>query len=224
MLQLQLILKRSKQAHHKVELMTSKTQRILTSAICLEHWSINEVKENFEYVVTKSGTVQVTVWIDFGNLNYLWNLKEPLLNFLHKYKIWIEDHHGEMNAVETITTGWYSENEHPDVCHKSQLQEQLNKDIHQEFEENKEEIMETIDKYPPLREWDGNNLPNVTVTTVKPRWRSGPKTCYHTRATGVTAPKKYASLLGHLVSRVDLKNNDGQPTFVQSELQWSGEQ
>jgi hypothetical protein len=67
-----------------VKEMSSKKKMVLDSKVCMDSWSINEVKSCFAYSIAKNRqrNVQVTLYIDYGKTATLWKMKNKLLETL----------------------------------------------------------------------------------------------------------------------------------------------
>ena len=68
-----------------------------------------------------------------------------------------------------------------------------------------------------LKYWDGNNIPNVTVEQVKPKWipsKSKAPQRWETRATGLSSPHRFQYLLKKIASKVEWDPASKKSTFV----------
>jgi hypothetical protein len=57
---------------------------VLDSKVCMDRWSINEVKSCFAYSIVKNRqrNVQVTLYIEYGNTMTLWRMKNKIFETL----------------------------------------------------------------------------------------------------------------------------------------------
>jgi hypothetical protein len=74
-----------------VKIMSSKKKMILDSKVCMDSWSINEVKSCFAYSIVKNRqrNVQVTLYIEYGNTMTLWRMKNKVFQTLKTEGIWM---------------------------------------------------------------------------------------------------------------------------------------
>ena len=111
-----------------------------------------------------------------------------------------------MNCVYTTILGFYSGKHHPDATHFPALQHNLNDQIKTYLQHNEDLVKQCIAVDRELKHWDGNNIPNVTVKQVKPKWtpskRKSPQR-WATRATGLSSPHRFRYLLRKIVSEVE---------------------
>jgi hypothetical protein len=86
-----------------VKIMSSKKQTVLDSKACIDSWSINEVKTFFAYSIAKNRkrNVQVILYIEYGQTSPLWKMKNKVLDTLKAEGLWISNHNGPTEMVET---------------------------------------------------------------------------------------------------------------------------
>jgi hypothetical protein len=123
----------------QLKIQTSKSNIVLTAAHLLDKWSINDIKNNFEFVIARDSKIQLTLWIDLKDFT-LWEWKKVMIPYLKKENIWIVRHTAPMNCVHTTILGFYSGKHHPDATHFPTLQYNLNDQINRYLQENEDQV------------------------------------------------------------------------------------
>ena len=112
-----------------VKFMSSRNKLVLDTKVCMDSWSINSFKSYFAYSIIKNRqrNVQVTLHIDYGQTQSLWKLKHKLSDTLKSEGLWIINHNGPIDVVETTQLGFMTKF-HPEL-HRVGFQNKLNTSI-----------------------------------------------------------------------------------------------
>jgi hypothetical protein len=105
--------------------------------------------------------VQVTLHIDYGETQSLWKLKQKLLDTLQAEGLWIINHNGPIDVVETTQTGFVAKF-HPNL-HQVGFQNKLNASIKEFLIERKTDLMMRAQLIPWIKDWAGVKLPDVQI-------------------------------------------------------------
>jgi hypothetical protein len=83
---------------------------VLDLKACIDSWSINEVKTFFAYSIAKNRNrnVQVILYIDYGKTVKLWTVKTKVFDTLKAEGLWISNHNGPTEIVETTQIGFFA--------------------------------------------------------------------------------------------------------------------
>ena len=150
-----------------VGFMSSKSQLELTSTRLLEHWTDEDIAQQFDYVGTPYDKVHFTMWISMPCFHNIWSF--PILAFLKKKnRMFVEQYSAPMHDVQTTYIEWYSNKHHPDTIDFKQVQTQLKNTIEKRFISNKESITWWANNTSSLHAWNVEYLPKVTIKTVYP--------------------------------------------------------
>jgi hypothetical protein len=114
------------------KIMSSKKKMVLDSKVCMDSWSINEVRSLFAYSIAKNRNqnVQVTFYIEYGLTGTLWKMKNKVFETLKAKGLWISNHNGPIEMVETLEIGFFA-GVHPELYRKGwedNINRQMNED------------------------------------------------------------------------------------------------
>jgi len=186
-----------------VKVMSSKEKLVLDTKVCMDSWSINKFKEFFAYSIVKNRkrNVQVTLHIDYGLTQSLWKLKHLLINILKSEGIWIINHNGPVDVVETTQIGFLAKF-HPEL-YRMGFQNDVNKRIDEFIINNKSEMILRAHAIPELKDWLGDSLPEIQIIPLSiPGTSKGKGRNPKVQAVGISVPSKYRSLFRYIITSV----------------------
>ena len=185
-----------------VKIMSSKNRLVLDTKVCIDSWSINRFKEHFAYSVIRNRqrNVQVTLHIDYGETQSLWKLKQKLLDTLQAEGLWIINHNGPIDVVETTQTGFVAKF-HPNL-HRVGFQNKLNTSIKDFLVERKTDLMLRAQLIPGIKDWAGEKLPEVQIIplTLQGSYNKGNNS--KIQAVGISVQSKYKSLFRYILTTI----------------------
>lgn len=207
------------------QMKTSKNT-ILTKATLIKEWTVNQVKHEFDYHCNpKRNKIITTLWLLKSPDMELIDFRRPLIAKLKREQVFLDPHYGSMKAIATAAVGWYY-GIYPDSFDMGAKEFQINKELKDKFNDEKELIMEwcKTHKNIDLQNWDGNtHFPHVTVEMMRPSWRPKDTKNLTTRVVGLRGSTKFRDLLSKLVTEIDLKKGNGEISFVSNDLQYAGQ-
>jgi len=186
-----------------VRVMSSKNKLVLDTKVCMDSWSINKFKSFFAYSIVKNRqrNVQVTLHIDYGMTQNLWKLKHKLLDTLKSEGLWIINHNGPIDVVETTQIGFVAKF-HPDL-HRSGFQEKINDRIDEFVVKRRSELLLRAEAIPSLRDWTGTPLPEIQIIPLTiPGSKISTGRSAKVQAVGFSVQSKYRSLFRYILSSV----------------------
>jgi hypothetical protein len=184
-----------------VKVMSSKKKLILDSKVCMDSWSINEVKSCFAYSIVKNRqrNVQVTLYIDYGTTT-LWRMKNKVLETLKSEGLWIVNHNGPIDIVQTTQIGFFA-GVHPDLYRKG-WEENINQRIKEYFEKNKAKLILRAHEIPELQGFLGP-LPDIQIIPLNiPGMKTADGKNQKAFSMGVSVPSKFRSLLKYILHAI----------------------
>jgi hypothetical protein len=124
-----------------VKIMSSKKQTVLDSKACIDSWSINEVKTFFAYSIAKNRNrnVQVILYIEYGQTATLWKVKNKVFDKLKAEELWISNHNGPTEIVETTQIGFFA-GVRPEL-YREGWEDNINRQIKEYFKSNSGEMI-----------------------------------------------------------------------------------
>jgi hypothetical protein len=145
-----------------VKIMSSKKQMVLDSKACIAIWSINELKTFFAYSIAKNRNrnVQVILYIDYGQTAKLWTMKNKVFDTLKAEGLWISNHNGPTEIVETTQIGFFA-GAHPEL-YKKGLEDNINQQIKEYYDNNSSEMILRAHNIPELEDFLGP-LPDIQI-------------------------------------------------------------
>jgi hypothetical protein len=145
-----------------VKIMSSKKQMVLDSKACIDSWSINEVKTFFAYSIAKkrNRNVQVILYIDYGKTGKIWTMKTKVFDTLKAEGLWIVNHNGPTEIVETTQIGFFA-GVHPELYRKG-WEDNINHRIKEYYDNNSSEMNLRAHEIPELKDFLGP-LPDVQI-------------------------------------------------------------
>jgi len=185
-----------------VKVMSSKKMMVLDSKLCMDSWSINEVKSCFSYSIVKNRqrNVQVTLYIDYGTTSTLWRMKQKVFETLKSEGIWIVNHNGPIDVVETTQIGFFA-GIHPDLYRKG-WEENINRRIKDYFETNKANMILRAHDIPELKGFLGP-LPDIQIIPLNiPGMKTADGKNQKAFSMGVSVPSKFRSLLKYTLHAI----------------------
>jgi hypothetical protein len=204
-----------------VTILSSRSKIQLTSTRLLENWTNEDIKKHFEYTTTRYDRIQFTMWVKMQERANIWTLKTPILPHLIKHNIRIERHSAPMHEVHTTFIGWYGNDHHPDTTHFKTLQETLNSEIKDYYEQNQEELLHWARSTVDLQKWDGMQIPQVTVMQTNPYWHNNNKVKpqkWKTRATGLETKYRFRYFIRKIITAINAEHNNGNRTFIDTSM------
>jgi hypothetical protein len=178
-----------------VKVMSSKKKLVLDSKVCMESWSINEVKSFFAYSVVnnRQRNVQVTLYIEYGKTSTLWRTKNKVFETLKTEGIWIVNHNGPIEVVETKQIGFFA-GVHPDLYRKGR-EENINRSITDYFDKNKANLILRAHEIPELKGFLGP-IPDIQIIPLNiPGMKTVDGKNQKALLMGISVPSKLRSLL-----------------------------
>jgi hypothetical protein len=135
---------------------------VLDSKACIDSWSINEVKTFFAYSIAKNRNrnVQVILYIDYGKTAKLWTMKNKVCDTLKAEGLWISNHNGPTEIVETTQIGFFA-GVHPKLYRKG-WEDNINRRIEEYFYTNSSEMILRAHEIPELKDFLGP-LPDIQI-------------------------------------------------------------
>ena len=100
------------------------------------------------------------LYIDIGDKTFIY-LKHAILKTLQEEKIWIFKQDGPAEIIETTQIGFFAKT-HPEI-YRPGLQNKINKSMNEHFIKNKSELLIKSKAYPELKNWTGEELPDIQV-------------------------------------------------------------
>jgi hypothetical protein len=185
-----------------VKIMSSKKQMVLDSKVCMDSWSINEVKEMLSYSIVKNRyrNVQVTLHIDYGMTSTLWRMKNKVFETLKSEKLWITNHNGPIDMVVTTQIGFFA-GVHPDLYRKG-WEENINQRVTDYFDKNKAILISRAQVIPGLKDFVGP-LPAIQIIPLNiPGMKTSEGKNQKALSMGVTVPSKFRSLLKYVLQAI----------------------
>ena len=206
--------------------MKTNKNTILTKETLIKKWTVNQVKHEFDYHCnTKRNKIITTLWLLKSPDMDLNDFRRPLGAKLKREQVFLDPHYGSMKAIATAAVGWYY-GVYPDAFDMGAKEFQINKELKDKFNDEKEAIMEwcKTHKNIDLQNWDGTtHFPHVTVEMMRPSWRPKDTKNLTTRVVGLRGSTKFRDLLSKLVTEIDLKKGNGEISFVSNDLQYAGQ-
>lgn len=182
-----------------VKVMSSKKKMVLDPKACMDSWSINGVKSYFAYSIVKNRqrNVQVTLYIDYGQTSTLWRMKNKILDTLKSEGLWIVNHNGPIDLVETTQIGFFA-GVHPEL-HRKGWEENINRRIANHFNNNKAELILRAHEIPELKGFLGP-LPEIQIIPLNiPGMKTPEGKNQKAISMGVSVPSKFRSLLKYIL-------------------------
>jgi D-ribose pyranose/furanose isomerase RbsD len=185
-----------------VKVMSSKKKMVLDSKVCMDSWSINEVKSYFAFSIVKNRqrNVQVTLYIEYGNTSTLWRMKNKVFEIRKTEGIWIVNHNGPIEVVETTQIGFFA-GVHPDLYRKG-WEEEINRRISDYYDKNKANLILRAHEIPELKEFLGP-IPDIQIIPLN---ITGMKIVdgknQKALLMGISVPNKLQSLLKYILHAI----------------------
>jgi hypothetical protein len=184
-----------------VKVMSSKNRMVLDSKVCMDSWSINDVKSFFAYSCeNRQRNVKVTLYIEYGMTSNLWKMKNRVFETLKSEGIWIASHNGPIDVVATTQIGFFA-GVHPELYRKG-WEENINRRIKDHFDKNKANLILRAHDIPELKEFLGP-LPDIQIIPLNiPGMKTADGKNQKALSMGVSVPSKFRSLLKYILYEI----------------------
>jgi hypothetical protein len=185
-----------------VKIMSSKKKMVLDSKAWVDGWSINEVKTLFAYSIAKNRNrnVQVILYIYYGQTATLWKMKNKVFDTLKVEGLWISNHNGPPEIVETTQIRFFV-GVHPELYMKG-WEDNINRRIKEYYDSNSGEMIMQAHKIPELKGFLGT-LPDIQIMPLNiPGMKRAQGKKQKVFAMGVSVPSKFRSLLKYILHAI----------------------
>jgi hypothetical protein len=182
-----------------VKVMSSKKKMVIDAKACTDSWSINAFKTFFSYTVlkTRQRNVQVTLYIDYGMTDSLWRLKNKLMDTLKREGLWIVNHNGPIDIVETTQIGFFA-GLHLDLYQRG-YQDNINHRIANHFSNNKAKLIMRAHEIPELKDFLGPMPLAQVIPLTIPSMKINDGNSQKVLSMGISVPSKFRSLFKYIL-------------------------
>lgn len=200
-----------------IDFKTGKTELQISTATAMSaSWSINEIKENFNYSLRQE-YIDATLFMYAPNTT-LHEFKKKMMPYLRENFIYINEHYDMMHNVEQTRLGWYS----ADVSFPEIVIPEINERLKKQFLSDPNKFFKYFPKNSEVTQQnliDGQYFPPVVTGNIHLKWTDNKSKIWMTRATGLNCSIKYRYFLKAILADIETTKN-GRITFMDTSLQY----